>query len=66
MSAATRTGGVDEDDGEHAERALADSPFEYHAGDEREGEARKMPEEFAKGRSPRRRRRRSPRRRPRG
>ena len=49
VSAATRTGGVDEDDGEHAERALADSPFEYHAGDEREGEARKMPEEFAKG-----------------
>lgn len=59
-AAGTRTGGggVDgdgkENGEERAERALADSPFEYHARDERdderrEGEARKMPEEFAKG-----------------
>ena len=53
VSAATRTGGGKENGDEHTERALADSPFEYHArderDDEREGEARKMPEEFAKG-----------------
>ena len=60
MSAATRTGGGgvngdgEENGDQHRERALADSPFEYHARDERdderrEGEARKMPEEFAKG-----------------
>ena len=53
VSAATRTGGGEENGDEHTERALADSPFEYHArderDDEREGEARKMPEEFAKG-----------------
>ena len=59
VSAATRTGGGgvngdgEEDGDQHRERALADSPFEYHArderDDEREGEARKMPEEFAKG-----------------
>ena len=59
VSAATRTGGGEENGDEHTERALADSPFEYHARDEREGEARKMPRS-SRGRSPRRRRRSHP------